>query len=57
MESDRFVLGPDTSPFGTIDVLDDLVLHIRQNMFPTGVPLFANLGSDVHEEGVFLAVR
>lgn len=57
MESDRLILGPDTSSFGTIDILDDLILDVRQNMFPTGVSLFADLGSDVHKEGAFLAVH
>ncbi len=57
MKPDRLILGPDTSPFGTIDILDDLVLDVRQNMFPTRVSLFADLGSNVHKEGVFLAVR
>jgi hypothetical protein len=57
MESDRLNLGPDTSSFGTIDVLDDLILDVRQNMFPTGVSLFADLRSDVHKEGAFLAVH
>lgn len=28
VESDGFVLGPDTCPFGAIDVLDDFILDI-----------------------------
>jgi hypothetical protein len=47
-------VGPDSCPFGTVNVLHDLVLHVAEDMVSGFVFFLADFCADFDEEGIFL---
>lgn len=54
MEPNSFTLRPDAGTFRAVDILDHLILDVREDMFAARVSLFADLRAYLHQIGIFL---